>query len=54
LAWQNFIKSLSIRRKNKVLFGQIQEFTYDPNDLMNSFISQDLIEKGFFAGKKKQ
>jgi hypothetical protein len=51
---KNFIKSLSIRLKNKVLFGRIQEFTYDPNDLMNSFISQDLIEKGFFAGKKKQ
>ena len=50
---KNFIKSLSIRLKNKVLFGRIQEFTYDPNDLMNSFISQDLIEKGFFAGNKK-
>jgi hypothetical protein len=50
---KNFIKSLSNRLKNKVLFGQIQEFTHDPNDFKNSFISLDLIEGGFFAGNKK-
>ena len=49
---KNFTQSLSIRLKDKILFGQIQEFIHDSNDFSDSFILKNLIEGGFFAGNK--
>jgi hypothetical protein len=49
---QSFTELLSLRLRDKILFGQIQEFTYDPNDTMNLFITRDIIEGGLFAGNK--
>ena len=49
---KNFTELLSLRLRDKILFGQIQEFTYDPNDTMNLFITRDIIQGGLFAGNE--
>ena len=50
----NLIESLIFKLENRVLFGQIEDFAYDPNDNTDSFrMKGSLIQAGFVLGTKK-
>ena len=50
----NFIELLGFKLHKKILFGQVADFKYDPNDLLDSFKTRNLIQGGFFFGTQER
>jgi hypothetical protein len=49
-----FIESLIFKLEDRVLFGQIEDYSHDPNDNTDSFrMKRNLIQAGFVLGTKK-